>query len=140
MEMSQFGGQIGVEDGYLKLKLSANQQAIGALHGLEKRLNVLLTEQEVEQIQENIRGDDHSEDSGAGTWNFAHSLNVYGITDRDFFNEIMSVIESGTTFIRHENGGVYEERYFLIHNDRLYWKEKRNDENEKFDGNVTVTG
>ena len=127
-EMTHFG-QIGVDKGYLKLKMPANQQTIGPIHKLEKRLGVLLTQQEIAAIRRNIRGDDQS---GGGSWNTAQDIEVLGMDDRDFFNEMMRVIECGTKFVKHKKGGVYDERFVLIHNDRLYWKDQQNGENKKF--------
>merc|ERR1712083_66853 len=46
-------------------------------------------------------------------------------------NEMMTVAEKGTRFVKHKKGGVYDERFVLIHNDRLYWKERQSDRNKR---------
>jgi len=121
-EMTHFG-QIGVDEGCLKLLMPADKPTIGPIHRLEKRLGVLLTQQEIEQIRRGIKGDDNGGDS--------KSIKVLNMNDRDFFNEMMTVAEKGTKFVKHKKGGVYDERYVLIHNDRLYWKERQSDRNKR---------
>ena len=115
-------GQIRGDNGYLKFKSPADEPSIKAIHTLEKQLGVLLTTKEISQIRQNIRGDD----VGPG-----YQMKVLELDDCNFFKEMMNVIQSGTEFVKHNKGGVRDKRYVLVHNDRLYWKEKKEEKNKR---------
>jgi len=126
-EMTHFG-TIGVDAGLLKLKIPVDVPAITPIHKLEKRLGVLMTTQELAEIRRSIAGDEKTN----GEQNIsAQDIKVLQLDDKEFVNHMMSACEKGVKFIKHKKKGVYDERYVLIHNDRLYWKEKPEERNHR---------
>ena len=93
------------------------------IHCLEKRLGILWTHQEIQQIRESIWGGTE----GAFPMEVALELD-----DRDFISNMISVMEEkGTKFVRHFKNGSHDERFVLVRNGRLYWKEKQSDVNDR---------
>merc|ERR1719242_2842259 len=121
-------GNIGVDEGILKLKIPDKLPTITPIHQLEKRLGVLTTIEEIKQIRDNIRGEEKE--------NVEQNINVDEIevlklNDKDFFNQMMNAVDNGVKFIKHKKRGIFDERFVLIHNDRLYWKEKAEERNHR---------
>eukprot|EP01083_Nonionella_stella_P124461 375809_1 len=120
-DMAHFG-TIGVHEGLLKLRIPPDLPTITPIHKLEKRLGVLMTTDEIKQIRDNIRGEKDNPEK---------PIDVLQMNDKDFINAMMTAVDRGVKFIKHKKRGVYDERYVLIHNDRLYWKEKQNERNHR---------
>merc|ERR1711971_267180 len=112
---------VGVDKGLLELKIPADSPKIKPIHKLEKRLGILLSVEEIAQIRKDIRLD------GAD----ADSIDELQLNDKDFFNNMVSVLRNGVPFIKHRKREVYDTRYILIRTDRLYWKERQEDRHEK---------
>ena len=126
-DMEHFG-TIGVDKGILKLKIPDKLPTITPIHQLEKRLGVLMTIEEIKQIRDNIRGEEKQNDEQNIN---VDNIGVLKLNDRDFFNQMMKAVDPGMKFIKHKKRGIYDERYVLIHNDRLYWKENANERNHR---------
>ena len=120
-DLSHFG-TIGVDEGYLKLKIPIDLPTITPIHKLEKRLGVLLTIDEVKSIRKQIAGDDKSNNAANID---CDDINVLKLNDLQFVNNMMKLCKSGVKFIKHKKRGVYDVIYVLIDKDRLYWKEKK---------------
>eukprot|EP00486_Rosalina_sp_Unknown_P013917 CAMPEP_0201594682 /NCGR_PEP_ID=MMETSP0190_2-20130828/191919_1 /ASSEMBLY_ACC=CAM_ASM_000263 /TAXON_ID=37353 /ORGANISM="Rosalina sp." /LENGTH=679 /DNA_ID=CAMNT_0048054389 /DNA_START=898 /DNA_END=2937 /DNA_ORIENTATION=- len=121
-------GTIGVDEGFLKLKIPLDLPTITPIHKLEKRLGVLLTVQEIKDIRSHIAGDEKSNtDANINI----DDIDVLKVNDLQFINHMMKCCKSGVKFIKHKKRGVYDERFVLIDKDRLYWKEKQEERNHR---------
>merc|ERR1712129_130051 len=132
-DMAHFG-TIGVDEGILKLKIPESTATITPIHQLEKRLGVLMSVDEIKQIRDNIRGhldESNGDETKDSSEQKEDEIDVLRLNDKDFFNQMMNAVDNGVKFIKHKKRGIFDERFVLIHNDRLYWKEKAEERNHR---------
>lgn len=115
-DLSHFG-TINVHEDELILESYKKKRTLDAIGKLERRLDTLWTRNEIKHIMHNLNLD----------YNKINNIK----NQVKFLNKMVGIVTKGMRFSKHRKKGDHENRWVLIKNDRLYWKNGVTAENRK---------
>jgi len=108
-------GTINVHESELILQCREKPKMIDAVKRLEKRLGVLWTRAEIQDLMNTLHVDWDDDD---------HKM-------LKFLDKMTKQVQNGARFNKHRKKGSPEHRWVLVRLGRLFWKERVTDKNQK---------